>query len=170
MTYHLWGHVICNGLCWSWAPHKRLLGSRGRLFLTGREPKLSSDKPDFSKPDFWIDGLSRVSCPASRSGCSSDFDLKFSNNFLESLCSGWKGGITGRAASPFPLRLSILLKWAILCLGMNLLQKGNAICFFVKKKKSKMSPLPSCKDTVTTYQTERKQRLWQQSSRKGSKY
>lgn len=155
LTYHLWGQVICSGLGSSSTPHKRLLGSRARVLLTGREHELSSDRLDFSKSDFWV-GLSRVSCPASRPGCSSDLDFIFPGNFLESLCSGWEGSITGRAATPFPLRTSIFLKWAILCLGMNLLQKGNAICFLWKKKKSKISSLPSYKDKVTTYKTEKK--------------
>lgn len=133
---------MCKGLCWSSAPQKRLLGSRARFLLTGRQPELSSDRLDFSKPDFLIDGLVRVSCPASRPGCSSDFDLKFSKNFLEFLCSGWEGSITDRAATSFPLRLSILLKWAILCLGMNLLQKGNAIWFLWKQKVKLVPYLP----------------------------
>lgn len=115
---------MCNGLCWSSTPLKTSFGFC--WFSPWRELEWSGELHVF-KCGSCVNELPRLSCCAASQG--PDSGSAFSNTFSELPCSCLEGRAVDGAAPPFPLRLSIFCKWAVLCLGMNLLWKGNAIVF-----------------------------------------
>lgn len=131
LTYHLWGQTMCSSLCWLASPPKVAQGLTVRFCLFSPRWELEfSGEVDFFKSDSCLNELPKYSRRAvSRTQCASHSELEFFNKPSESLCSGWKGRAMDRTVPPFPLRLSIFFKWVVLCLGMNLLQKKNAIYF-----------------------------------------
>lgn len=119
---------MCSGLCGSSIPPKMSQGLEVVFCLSSswRELELS-DEWHILKSGSCVNELPRFSCCAALQG--PDSELKFFNRFSEPFCSWWKAGAIDGAAPPFPLRLRIFCRWVVLCLGMNLLQKGNAIHF-----------------------------------------
>ena len=85
----------------------------------------SSEELNVFKYDACLTEQPRLSCCAASQG--PDFESKLFNKFSEPLSCCWKGRAVDGALPPFSLRLSIFCKWAALCLGMNLLQKENAV-------------------------------------------
>lgn len=115
---------MCNGLLGSSTPFKMSHGFS--LFFPWWEFELF-DELHVLKYDSCINELPRFSCCAASQG--SDSESKIFSKFSELPCSCWKGRAMDGVVLPFPLRPSIFCKWVVLCLGMNLLQKGKAILF-----------------------------------------
>lgn len=142
---------MCSGLCGSSVPPKMSQGWKVVFCLFSFRWELElSDELHVLKADSCVSELPGFSCCAALQG--PDSELKFFNKFSEPFCSCWKGRAADGAVPPLPLRPRIFCKWIVLCLGMNLLWKGNVILF-------KICPLPFYKDAVMMWKTDKNKHI-----------